>query len=168
MRLEQPVEKPEVLREASHVRGDPRHREAVQRAAQRRVVVELRAVLLAIGVLRGEPGVGVRHVGHADHPEPLGQTHLLEAHLPVEREELLVARLEPEVDEAGRVPELHDARAEFAILLDPREVVRSMPVALVLVHEVGDRDELDGVAEALAHRWHILETRHREGLLDAV
>ena len=98
MRFEQSVQKSQVLWKAAHVRGDPRHGEAIKRASQRRVVIELDAVLRMIGVLRGEPRVGIGDVRHADHPQSLRKFELLGAHRSIEREQRRVASFNTKVD----------------------------------------------------------------------
>jgi hypothetical protein len=84
-----------------------RHRESVERAPKRRVMVELRAVARRILVPGREPGVGVRDVHHAHHAELLGKRHLLEPQRATKVEQPRISGLGRQFGDARRIPELH-------------------------------------------------------------
>ena len=166
--IKQTRQEGQILRPATEVCGDPRHLEAVEQALERHVVRLFRAVHGGVAIARGEPGVRIGHVRHERHAKPRCQLHRRHAFRRVQSQGGWVAKLDREIHDARRRPELADACAECVIGLDALEESRAVRMSTILRGEVRHGDQLQAIAQHLAHDGHLLKRRHGPDAVDAV
>jgi hypothetical protein len=141
-------EEGEILGAAAHVGDEPGDLVGLEHLLEAVVLVRaFGAVAVGVGVLGGEPGVGVGDVGHEHHAELDGTVGDLAAPEAVDVGDVVgMAEALGDVDEAGGGPELDAAGAVIAV--PSVEVVEEALLEGVLavgVHVLGDGDELGDV-----------------------